>query len=93
MVFLLKRLYLQQMLGSSGLGDTRDAIMGWMAQSEAAIAIVNLDDFWAEEHRQNVPGTDSERPNWRARHRYTMEEIAADTRAKMEKIMMQLLKY
>ncbi|MDX2342702.1 MAG: 4-alpha-glucanotransferase [Acidimicrobiia bacterium] len=70
--------YLQQMLGSSGLGDTRDAIMGWMAQSEAAIAIVNLDDFWAEEHRQNVPGTDSERPNWRARHRYTMEEIAAD---------------
>ncbi|MCP4966600.1 MAG: hypothetical protein GY926_15400 [bacterium] len=71
--------YLEEVLGSSGRADTRDAIMGWMATSDAAIAIINIDDLWEEPRRQNVPGTDAERPNWRARHRHTMEEIAADS--------------
>ncbi len=64
-------------LGSKGLEDTRDAIMDWMAASDAAIAIVNIDDLWAEERRQNVPGTDTQRPNWSARHRHAIEEITS----------------
>jgi glycogen operon protein len=49
-----------------------------MAASPAAIAIVNLDDLWEEQRRQNIPGTDAERPNWRARHQAPIGELSAD---------------
>lgn len=71
--------YLQDLFGSSGMEETCDAILTWMARSEAGVAVVNVDDLWGEERRQNVPGTDTERPNWRARHALTLEEIVADT--------------
>lgn len=70
--------YLEELLGTTGVAETRDAIMDWMARSQAAVAIVNIDDMWEEERRQNVPGTDTERPNWRARHRYPIESVADD---------------
>jgi 4-alpha-glucanotransferase len=81
--------YLQELFNSEGLAETRDAILDWMAASRAAIAIVNLDDLWEEQRRQNIPGTDAERPNWRARHRAPMEEVAADAtlRAQLEQLM------
>ena len=72
--------YLQELLGTEGLEETRDAILEWMAQSAAAIAVANLDDLWAEDRRQNVPGTDRERPNWRARHRMPLEQVALNHR-------------
>jgi 4-alpha-glucanotransferase len=80
--------HLEETLASSGLAGTRDAMMSWMAASDAAIAIINIDDLWEEQHRQNVPGTDSERRNWRARHRYTMEQIAANSQllAQLERL-------
>jgi len=79
---------LERTFDSSGFAGTRDGIMNWMAESAAAIAIINIDDLWAEERRQNVPGTDAERPNWRARHRYTMEEITSDAQllAQLERL-------
>lgn len=70
--------YLEQILNTDGLSETRDAILDWMAASPAAIALVNVDDLWAEERRQNVPGTDAERPNWRARHIAAIQALAAD---------------
>jgi 4-alpha-glucanotransferase len=70
--------YLEEILGTTGLEETRNGILSWMASSPAAIALVNVDDLWAEERRQNVPGTDSERPNWRPRHIMTTEAFAAD---------------
>jgi glycogen operon protein len=81
--------YLQHLFGSKGLADTRDAILDWMAASRAAIAIVNLDDLWEEQRRQNIPGTDAERPNWRARHQTSMDDLVADTslRARLENLM------
>jgi len=71
--------YLQDLLDSDGLEETRDAILEWMAGSAATVAVVNVDDLWAEERRQNVPGTDTERPNWRARHAISMEQLMANT--------------
>jgi 4-alpha-glucanotransferase len=71
--------YLEELFSTSGLVETRDAITEWMATSDAAIALINVDDLWEEERRQNIPGTDTERPNWRARHAHTMEELAADS--------------
>jgi len=72
--------YLQELLSSEGLEATRDSILEWMARSDAAVAIANLDDLWAEDRRQNVPGTDTERPNWRARHRIPLDELAQNRR-------------
>lgn len=46
-----------------------------LAQSPADIVLLNLEDIWLETEPQNVPGTSSERPNWRRRLRYTLKEI------------------
>jgi 4-alpha-glucanotransferase len=70
--------YLEELFSTDGLAETRDAILEWMAASPAAIAIINIDDMWGEKRRQNVPGTDTERPNWCARHAHTMEELAGN---------------
>ncbi|MGI9586047.1 MAG: 4-alpha-glucanotransferase [Acidimicrobiia bacterium] len=69
---------MQAVLGSDGPIDTPDALMRWMAQSPAAIALLNLDDLLLEDRRQNVPGTYRERPNWRLRYQRSVDELAAD---------------
>jgi 4-alpha-glucanotransferase len=63
---------------SSGAIATRDALMEWIVASDAAVALLNLDDLLMEERRQNVPGTYMERPNWRLRNPRTIDELAAD---------------
>jgi 4-alpha-glucanotransferase len=35
-----------------------------------------MEDLWQETTPQNVPGTSSERPNWRRKAKYTLDEIA-----------------
>ena len=51
-----------------------------MARSAAPVAVVTLEDLWLEPEPQNVPGTSSERPNWRRRTRYSLDEIARSQR-------------
>jgi 4-alpha-glucanotransferase len=46
-----------------------------LAKSNAQLAIVNLEDLWLETRSQNVPGTLNERPNWRRKARYSLEEF------------------
>ena len=67
---------LQDRFSTDGVVDTRDALLAWMAATDAAVALVNLDDLILEERRQNIPGTDWERPNWRLRHGTSIEEMA-----------------
>jgi 4-alpha-glucanotransferase len=69
---------LQQRFGTDSPKATRDALMSWMAGTRAAVALYNLDDLLMEERRQNIPGTDWERPNWRIRHEHTLDELAAN---------------
>ncbi len=69
---------LQAQFGTDGVFPTRDALLTWMSSTPAAVALVNLDDLIAEERRQNIPGTDWERPNWRLRHATTIEDMAGD---------------
>ena len=78
---------LQQRFGTEGPHMTRDALMAWMAESDAAVALFSLDDLLMEERRQNIPGTDWERPNWRIRYTRTLDEIADDAE------IVSLLKY
>ncbi|HEX2026474.1 MAG TPA: 4-alpha-glucanotransferase [Nitriliruptorales bacterium] len=51
------------------------ALLEWLAAGDAAIVLVNLEDLWQEVEPQNVPGTGDERPNWRRRARFTLEEL------------------
>jgi 4-alpha-glucanotransferase len=57
-----------------------EAALRFLGRSDAALAIVALEDLWLEERPQNVPGTAAERPNWRGRLRLTLDELAADER-------------
>jgi 4-alpha-glucanotransferase len=73
---------LSKYLGAKSLLSTPDALratLKYLAQSSADIVLLNLEDIWLEELPQNVPGTSVERPNWRRRLRYTIDEIKKDS--------------
>ncbi len=55
------------------------ACLRFLASSEAALALVTLEDLWLEPLPQNVPGTGPERPNWRRRAQWTLESIQTHT--------------
>jgi 4-alpha-glucanotransferase len=57
-----------------------EAALRFLGRSDAALAIVALEDLWLEERPQNVPGTGAERANWRGRLRLSLDEIAVDQR-------------
>ena len=60
---------------------TREALWGclaFLAESPAEVVLVQLEDLWLETRAQNVPGTSSERSNWRGRMRLSLEELAAN---------------
>ena len=47
-----------------------------LAASPARMVLVNLEDLWNETEPQNVPGTSTERPNWRRKARFSFEEFS-----------------
>lgn len=47
-----------------------------LAASPARMVLVNLEDLWGEAEPQNVPGTHTERPNWRRKARFGFEEFS-----------------
>lgn len=51
------------------------AMLGKLAESDARMVMVNLEDLWLENEPQNVPGTSTERPNWRVRSKHSLENI------------------
>jgi glycogen operon protein len=55
--------------------DLLAAIHGYLAQTSAALAMIQLEDMAGETIGVNLPGTDFERPNWRRRLNKTLEEI------------------
>jgi len=48
------------------------------ARSSSAISLINLEDCWGERRPQNVPGTDTEYPNWRRRSRVPLANLIND---------------
>ena len=61
------------------VGESDEELMAaaheFIAQTPAALALVQADDLWAETEPLNVPGTDRERPNWRRRQRGAIEDL------------------
>lgn len=47
-----------------------------LASSPARMVLINLEDLWGETEPQNVPGTHTERPNWRRKARLSFEEFS-----------------
>ncbi len=59
--------------------EALSALLQLLAHSPADITLVNLEDLWLEQEPQNVPGTSHEKPNWRRRMRYTLDELRNTT--------------
>ena len=72
------RAALSERFGTDDPARILDGLLAWMADSEAAVALASMDDLVGEARRQNVPGTYSERPNWRLRHDATVAALGAD---------------
>ncbi|HWS70714.1 MAG TPA: 4-alpha-glucanotransferase, partial [Thermoanaerobaculia bacterium] len=53
-----------------------DAVLAFLAGSDAELVLVNLEDLWLEGEPQNVPGVPDK--SWRRRFRLGLEEAAAD---------------
>jgi 4-alpha-glucanotransferase len=78
---ILRRLRDHQRLGVAGRGErpsplevTR-ACLADLAASPAEVVLVNLEDLWDERRPQNIPGTGSERPNWRRKAAHAVEHV------------------
>jgi 4-alpha-glucanotransferase len=56
-----------------------------LAKSPARLVIASLEDLWQETEPQNVPGTNTERPNWQRKARFSFEEFS--TRADVIEIL------
>jgi 4-alpha-glucanotransferase len=54
------------------------AVLAWLKARKPEIVLINLEDLWLERRPQNVPGTSSERPNWRRKSQLTLEQIFQD---------------
>lgn len=57
--------------------ELSDAMLGFLAASDARMLLINLEDLWAETLPQNVPGTGAERPNWQRVAQHTLEQITS----------------
>jgi 4-alpha-glucanotransferase len=51
------------------------ASLRWLSASPAEMVVINLEDLWLEPLPQNVPGTSNERPNWRRKAAFPLEDI------------------
>ena len=53
------------------------ACADFLAAGNSRALLLNLEELWGETEPQNLPGTASnERPNWRRRAQYSMEEFS-----------------
>jgi len=57
------------------IADVLRATMRLLAEMPPTMFLVPLEELWLEPEPQNVPGTSFERPNWRRKARYSIEQI------------------
>ncbi len=65
--------------GGSDSQEVAQRAHEWLSASPAASVMVTLEDAWGETRPQNTPGTSGAVPNWRGKHRYSLEELPATT--------------
>ncbi|HET7433231.1 MAG TPA: 4-alpha-glucanotransferase [Thermoanaerobaculia bacterium] len=69
-------------------GDARvlESLLVWLAESDAELVLVNLEDLWAETEPQNVPGVPER--SWRHKFRLGLEESRDD--AEVRRVLSRL---
>ncbi len=77
--------------GSPCPPQVREGVLEYLAQSEAALLEVRLEEVFGWPDQQNLPGTREEHPNWRRRLPLTLEEMARDPEP--ERLAERLNKY
>jgi (1->4)-alpha-D-glucan 1-alpha-D-glucosylmutase len=65
------------------------AVHAYLANAPSKIMLVQLEDIFGQRKQVNLPGTSSERPNWRYRLTVDIEDLAADSRWHKLATMMQ----
>ena len=55
-----------------------EGCLKFLADSDARLLLVNIEDLWLETQPQNMPGTSTERPNWQRKARLSLEEFGRD---------------
>ena len=65
---------------STDASDVLQHLISWMADSDAAVVCVNLEDLWLETERQNQPGTGSDFGNWQRPLRLGFDQFTRDQR-------------
>jgi 4-alpha-glucanotransferase len=63
-----------------GAGDScplelRAAVLEYLARSEAALMEVRLEEIFGVPEQQNLPGTQTEHPNWRVKFPLTLDQM------------------
>jgi 4-alpha-glucanotransferase len=51
------------------------AALAYLSASPARVVLLTLEDLWLEQQAQNLPGTSTERPNWRKKLRCSLEQL------------------
>ncbi len=59
-------------------GELAEAVHRFLAKTPSVLAILALEDIEGATGAVNVPGTATEHPNWRRKHRRTLEELECD---------------
>jgi 4-alpha-glucanotransferase len=57
----------------------REAVLTYLAESQAALLEVRLEDIFGVVEQQNLPGTRQEHPNWRLKLPLTLEQMIQDS--------------
>jgi 4-alpha-glucanotransferase len=55
-----------------------EATLALLAQSEAEVVLVNVEDLWQEKRWQNIPGTLNEHPNWQHKLAKDLDAMRGD---------------
>lgn len=75
-------------LSEAGFDQLRHAVYTVLAQSNAAMVSVQLDDLFATIEAQNLPGTTTEHPNWQRKYPCSTEQLKTDPQlVKIARIM------
>ena len=68
--------------GAGNVRDTSIHLHGFLGRSCAKVALAQLDDLAGEATPINVPGTTTERPNWRRRMKASVDAVFSSDLAK-----------
>ena len=56
-------------------GDLHNAIVGFLAQVQSMLLLLNQEDFTMESEQQNLPGSTAQYPNWQRKMKAKIEEL------------------